>query len=183
MGKSSSSQSKVSEPAFTIQTLQNGGHPHVEEFTRKRGLYGSNQSYRCLSDSAKKNFFIILNYQKDFSAPTLSGTRVSGGFDKFQHPITSNSGEKVAKALQEMPTVARTNKYCSLRVVQIPGDISSPLQASSQPKIATLASQSTSLQSRTVSKPSSQSRNSLVERSSPCMEWQRSVSSPSRSYN
>ena len=143
MGKSSSSQSKASEPAFTIQTLQNGGHPRVEEFTRKRGLYGNNQSHRCLSDSAKRNFFIILNYQKDFSAPTLSGTRISGVFDKFQHPITSNSGGKVAKALQEMPTVARTNKYCSSRVVQIPGDISSLLQASSQPKIATLASQST----------------------------------------
>ena len=97
MGKSSSSQSKASEPAFTIQTLQNGGHPRVEEFTRKRGLYGNNQSHRFLSDSAKKNFFIMLNYQKDFSAPTLSGTRISGVFDKFQHPITSNSGGKLRK--------------------------------------------------------------------------------------
>ena len=91
-----------------------------------------------------------------------------------------------------MSTVTRPNNNLSSGIVQIPGppnllnsgDISGspPLQASAEPKNCYLG-QSKNVRSRTVSKPSSQSGNSLVERSSPCMEWQGSVSGPSRSYN
>ena len=53
-----------------------------------------------------------------------------GVFDKFQCPITSTFGGKVAKDPQEMPTVVRTNNNFGSTIVQIPGNISGfpPLQ-------------------------------------------------------
>ena len=125
-------------------------------------------------------------------AQALSGTRISWVFDKFQHPITSASRGKVAKDPQKMSAATRPNNNLSSRIVQIPGppnllnsgDIfgSPPLQASAKPKNCYLG-QSKNLRSSIVSKPSSQSGNSLVKRSSPCMEWQGPVSGPGRSFN